>query len=70
MITSRKFRVQSSFVRSNVSLYYGNRRLVSLDFILGDRTSYTTQRRKLYRLRDRILLDVGNLEHLGFTVSE
>lgn len=70
MIISRKFNVEGSLYGSEVSLFYGSRRLISLDHLQGDRTSYNARRRELYRLRDRILLDAGNLEHLGFTVSE
>lgn len=70
MIKSGKFNVDGSLYGSEVSLFYGSRRLVSLDFIQGDRTSYNASRRALYRFRDRILEDVGNLEHFGFIVSE
>lgn len=70
MITSRYFRVEGSLFSSSVSLFYRSRRLVSFEYIQGDRKSYLSCRRKLYRLCDRILLDVGNLENLGFTVSE
>lgn len=70
MVKSGKFSVEGSLYGSEVSLFYGSRRLISLNFVHGDRTSYNSRRRELYRLRDRILLDVGNLEHLGFTVSE
>lgn len=70
MIYSGKFNVEGSLYGSEVSLFYGRRRLISLDFIQGDRTSYNASRRSLYRYRDRILEDIGNLEHFGFTVSE
>lgn len=70
MIYSGKFHVEGSLYGSEVSLFYFSRRLISLDIVQGDRTSYDARRRELYRLRDRILLDVGNLEHFGFTVSE
>lgn len=70
MIYSGSFHVEGGLYCSEVSLFYGSRRLISLDIVQGDRTSYNARRRELYRLRDRILLDVGNLEHLGFTVSE
>lgn len=70
MIYSVNFHVDGSLYGSEVSLFYGPRRLISLDIVSGDRNSYDARRRELYRLRDRILLDVGNLEHLGFTVSE
>lgn len=70
MIYSGNFHVAKALYCSKVSLFYGSKLLISLDFIQGDHNSYYARRRELYRLRDRILLDVGNLEHLGFTVSE
>lgn len=70
MIYSGKFHVEGSLYGSEVSLFYGSRRLISLYGYQGNRTLYNSYRRELYRLRDRILLDFGNLEHLGFTVSE
>lgn len=69
MICSGNFHVEGGLYCSQVSLFYCSRRLISLDILQGDRTSYNACRRELYRLRDRILQDVWNLEHLGFTVS-
>ena len=58
MIISRKFNVEGSLYGSEVSLFYGSRRLISLDHLQGDRTSSKMRSRRRYNSRLRALYDV------------